>query len=1837
MASKEQMKQLCDQLAFQINESLTLDPIITSEEENFIDYYINSAFLMPIYSTVTTPETYRQLTEILTQKISTLLKNIPMTEDKARFASIYLQVIMKCTENVKNVDESEIFDTTFLENVISFAPPALKHANPTIIRKTYTKFAQMIGSNSEKIFQIFQIQIKTMIQKKPTPKEFKYQMVPFSRFIANKSSVSCALDVLVNLFDEIYSSYKREICGIISQFIMQSFRITPQDFKSSSINIPAANEMLKKMCPSKTSIESYKWEVITSLVLLQHQLIDNNAFDFVFTAINKALMKKTTDFDPDKEYALISALYTTLAVAETSGIDSYVTLFNRFKPALLDIAKNNINMITSVYECVKCFIFGDLPIALFFTDIEEFTNIMSIYCADNIGVPRDITARVIQRCSVRINSEEKRKIINLIVVNIVEASSFDKQASDSLPLVYQAFEKDPEILLHILNFNPGLLSLMCKPCSKIGQISFSKAFISSMYLMKDKEKQLEVIENTVSGLINNAEQYMLMKGDALLTISPVLEFIINFSSNYFEVNNEGIQPPRIAVFAMQLEGIALCFLPTPLSPISLKILEFVINIVTKFNVIEIAQIPIQNYKTFLEICKEDGKFNSSNPNVFKPLKEIPIENYTITKNFCKHIAALAHGLDPVAVNETISSVSNVQSPALMRSEFTDSLLLYCSLSKKPTPMFFNIIGAALQSGGFLGMTTAQLLPTVISKCNFIPLSKFIYNWMREIGQSFTDSNTNFTANVMKLYQILMATEEWTTSSISIPLAEKMALSFTAYINMLVSEQRLAQCSEFLIVFMSKYKSLISQQSRMEIATTIASWLARIDCKKSTEKAGALLCTALAKAVDGIPFSHEVYDDLMFITTALNTKLDKQPALHKEISKAISAVFKSNFALFSKSELARSLIGSGFSRAAYVLAAEEALTNSTAVRQNNIIDCLFANDFAVLVEIISIIPHKQCEGFGSELAKAAISRHLESEFIEKMTELEILEVNELTKNKIFRGNGVTSRAVMAYTRIFGADWIMTIYNPLVESARKHIENGESMNIKTDRLEAGEDIEANRVVFRMFFIEAINIITAAIPKLPIQIIKMLQIVFHKVTEKYGELGTMILNGILLLRFIIPILTAPAPQKVVVSEEVRQCMVGLSIALMAASLRGELTDKGPDYIMFNDVAALALDRFSASVNHITAMDITGAAAKWIEIDEVEVSEKCSTILAQNTKQLNAKFEEIKQTRELNENEKQVSEFVSKYVPPPIIPRELRNPEQVFSHSSKELKEIVNVKPTANEKMLLDEWFFVDSPNGANFDTFYLIAKNQPKVVDERVLISHVLNTIAIAPKDYYIIADFADYDIDMIPKTMQFKKLLHIIPAQIKASMKEVYVLRSTRQFVEFYNEIKTPLLLDRITFIKTKDDISQDIIMSDRLPEESKETLLDEGSLQNTIINGNKVVIRVSRHSIQMSSTINGTIVNDVVMLKNIKNVSELTAPDETLAFTITTKDDKKYVFTTFTASGLYHLVVSAFERANREEIKYPQICTDSSDADSSKWLLLLISLIGLSNKDCPYHQETSYKLLQTVVQKYQFQINVPQSVEEASEKCYEMMKDAAEFKPEDAGHFIVEVEKVMNLVKEPLIAFKLLQPWAPIIAKGYGGYPTLRYLIELSSNDEECMNIIKEGIWPALMDPSCIRKSLEVFFPVASVDTTCLLLKFANADKKLTSEVAISELLKRRQNASMNIFILVNNSCFDFESFGPHLIHAAVLMRIATTSNDLLADLTTKEIKLVNNEANTNDLKEALLSQEDETAGNAISQAIGDNEEFRSALINLFKEDFGKEKEFYKISSPETIVKCIERN
>ena len=731
--------------------------------------------------------------------------------------------------------------------------------------------------------------------------------------------------------------------------------------------------------------------------------------------------------------------------------------------------------------------------------------------------------------------------------------------------------------------------------------------------------------------------------------------------------------------------------------------------------------------------------------------------------------------------------------------------------------------------------------------------------------------------------------------------------------------------------------------------------------------------------------------------------------------AIASIYKSNLSLFSRYELARTLIGSSFSRAAYTLAAERALINNTNTEATKkgfgIIDALFENNFSLIKEIATTIPVKIAETIGHDLALAALSRHFEMKLVEFMADLEMKDSTDANKNMIFRGNAISSRTIMAFIKICSNQWIMSIYQPVTEYVLHAYKDGQSFNIKADRLLSGENLEKNRISYRISFLKVIDVITTAIPHFPIQIIHMLQIVFNKVNAKFGDHGTMILNGILFLRFIIPTFTTTPTDCVGISEEARQGLVNLSVGLMAAALRGNLKEKGPDFEIFNDVAALALDRFSASSRHIISMDLKQAASKWIEVDERIVSESLTNSFAKFFNELTTRLNKETQGRKMTLAENTLLSTVYQVVDTPKTERPKRNVDDVYSSSGTMIKDYLSIPISAEEKEKLDSWLFNDTPELNDFDVLYLVTEKQPDV-NPKLLIAHALRQMGEINDKFYFVADLSNFTQAQIPRLLILKKIFAFLPTTVKNNLQKIIIIRSSIDFVEYYTTNKQNIpFAEKISFAEDIDGISPIVVLSLKLPEENNEVLNHEGTPLLTTINDRKALIRLGRTSLFYSFNINGVHSNGALIYTKIKYLSALKAlqniDDAGLEFTITDDAGNTLKFTTTPASSLYHLVVSAYSRVHIRPTKYPSIFTDSSDSVSTKWLLFLIGLICVQETDCEYLSGTGLSLLESTVKAYNFPIKVPSKPESTAKNARDIMNKASEAISQEARPFIVD--------------------------------------------------------------------------------------------------------------------------------------------------------------------------------------------------------------------------------------
>ncbi|EAY18785.1 GTPase-activator protein, putative [Trichomonas vaginalis G3] len=1771
----DNIKQLIDALVIQITESLVTDPIITQEEESFVaNFVVTNQNLVNLYPLINGKEQFHSISTILLEKISSIIDSTAtVTLNNSRFATVYLQALVKCIEKVSQNEHGDFFKIEFLEKVISLVEKVMNHDNPDLLRSSYTKFTQTIGSISTQVFTIFEAKIKDLLSKLPKMKDLRFQLLPFTRFIASYHALKYGLRILLEVYQD-FKLYLNEYCNTISTIIMTSFRNNPSEFMNRIINNNDALQIFELLKKDKSISDSSKYEALISLSFLLHAQINNGSLESITSKISNELSKKVSGFDQSHYSALQAALYSALAVAETNGFQSYIGIFKIFAPSLVEKLHSQQQVLFEYYYHLRYFICVDLPVALYFTSYGYFVDVMKYFVNENTLMPRQLTCRTIDKCmSVKMNSEQKN-LLQSALINMLESLSSGNDVLVAFPLLFHAFEVNPDILDEILKINHGLTMFLWRPCPTNGIRSLCNAFISAFKKDEYKLNDWIVIDCTISSILNNLDFFMALKPEIISDLGRIFLFILDLVKYFLEKEEcrKFVQIPQMMVTVMQMEVVSLVFLPTPISSICLTILQEVINIDLKYELDTQLQLPINIYQEFIDICKSKGKFDVDDNATFAPLLKLKKENKSITYAYIKHLGNLAYALDPTVVDESLKKTPNAMSPSTLRDEFTKTALLLETMLIKTSPNnYLTVINECMKSPSYIGNDGSVIFARIVRPQIITPILQSVLIKMQEIGYEFTDVHTQYTANSMKMVQNLIQKYEWEVGTVESFLIEHISMVFVSYMNLLVSAQRLYQCSQFLITALTKSRNSISKANKMELSVILASWLARIDCGPSTEKAGQTICNALAKVVEDLSFSLDNYDDLVFLTTNLNTRLLKQQSLVKSISNAIACLFKSNFWLFSRSELAKTLIGTDLSRAGYVNAAHEALVNSRILppkKEDNLIDYLFIDNFRLLKEIVSFVPVKQSEQFSIYLVKAAVSRHVEFDFINFMTDLELEKTSEVNKNTILRGNAVPSRSIISFSKIFGREWLKTIYSPMSNLAKEIVKSGKSINIKTKYVPSNENIEENRKTFRQLFIKSIDIITNSIPRLPTQIIRMVQIVYKKVAEKFQDNhGIMIVNGIIFLRLIIPNLTAPPNEeeedKFDISEEERQVLVSVCIALMAASLRGDLTDKGEDYLYFNDVASLALDRFTATVDDIIKTDIKGAAFKYLETDENIVCQNLSETLCSLRKDLDLFYTSRKNDKEAEK----LYNFVLKY--DKIKTRNFISckKQSDFDQLPREMKEFMMIKPTDEELYQLEQFIFIDTPFNSDFEVVYYVSSLQNSSISEKTIMSYLFNLLLSINNDIIFVLDMSHVDVEKLPKgQVQIKKFMPVFDMCFK-SIKHFIVLRSSYEFGEYFVQNRQfTHYSDTFVFATSEKDIYPLNSLSDKIPMECKEALNNEGFPQTTIINKRETTIRVSRFSLHTLIKIGAISVNNCYMLNHIHSISDITAPDENLEFTVYVNNEI-LVFTTFPASGLYYLIKSAFARANSKSLKYPQICTDSNDKSSTCWLLLLISLTGLMEADCHFLWENSFNLLKSVNNEYQLSIDIPETVEECRQKATDILRIACNKRPEDVGHVIIEFEKIFSVLKNPLPVVKLLPGITEFLLSSQCGYLGRRFLIELHCEDEESMLFIKNKVWKEIMSKQEYGPAVfEVLLPMFDENNKELLYLIAMENKSFVSSHIVKRLMDRLQSAPSAALLLLEGNLFDIKNHGADLLHACLIALGRTAQDDVIVQVINRLLK-----------------------------------------------------------------------
>lgn len=264
----------------------------------------------------------------------------------------------------------------------------------------------------------------------------------------------------------------------------------------------------------------------------------------------------------------------------------------------------------------------------------------------------------------------------------------------------------------------------------------------------------------------------------------------------------------------------------------------------------------------------------------------------------------------------------------------------------------------------------------------------------------------------------------------------------------------------------------------------------------------------------------------------------------------------------------------------------------------------------LIEYIcDLVPYSCANNFGAALIETAMSKGCEMQLLERMIDMELRQVDPMTKNSLFRGNAVPANTVGSLPRLVGTKWMKETLRPLFEEVIANCQKGLSYVLDPEIIKANlpaqntneenkvdpivekvnEQLEINRQNVREMLLKSTDTIYNAFNNMPVGIIKEAQLIYKKVYEKYGDFAMNILGGFLFLRFLLPpfTLTSIVGLPAVIDEKPRKALVDQCRILNSAINKGTVDDK-PEYQCFIDTAETIYMKFNDMFKKILKADV-------------------------------------------------------------------------------------------------------------------------------------------------------------------------------------------------------------------------------------------------------------------------------------------------------------------------------------------------------------------------------------------------------------------------------------------------------------------------------------------------------------------------------------------------------------------------------------------------------------------------------------------------------------------------
>lgn len=1724
---------------------------------------------------------------------------------------LYLELMKSCLNSVKN---SKIPDSIITDDfsILSDKFMSLEQVEfASEIQKMFYKLLASINNKNDFIYEFF--------AERYTKNEKDFET--FTQLISHLSSnCECAEKSLKAIHNKIFafSQNQNQMFSIINKIIRNAIKKSPESL--DILYIDEENYLITNKFLSDLYVPNFQGQI--SLLLLRPNMIKDQK-STIESKISNLSLPITSEIED-----IIEGLDTLfIALSNTLVFDAQIL----YDSTCAFINNNLIEILSLQNSHIKKVFFVNFPLAALNDDEYFMSKVQPIL----LKITKECTTEYFCRfLSKKKHMRYLSESINDSILNDFLLPTIDNIIEDpvSIKYLFRSFIRNPIFFSTFVDLRPAEFCMMIKnsmnSCDECADVLFHFFDINRIPLILINEllfKSIKLISQTLIDIemLTTITKFTIKLPDIFVTMSHFVEIILqryDSKIEYFLQSN--ITPILLAIEQFAL-GLLLSSLPSECHK-AVLILSHLIQTMHSSN--EQVSMSFDCFKAIVTNCKKRDDVIAIHPSIIYSLKLIKEDDESVKNIWDTIYSYVISALKIISPTMKLpeAKMLEIKKPVqVMQKEIPNCICFLLASKSNHDQNTFELIHQFLLDDQVTSKIVVDCIAASLQSSSYESMTDMIHQWIMKIqthpGQyEVCQSNTILVHNSLNLMWYLIKQPSWDENSLKIQTFEQISLLFTSYCNHLEINEIHSLCSHFISAMMKRIGGEIDIDSRLQMANHLGMWVSKLE--SIPKDYAASLFDALSYLVNDIEFidtkeelpnENRSIDQFRFFVSCAILALKDHQFILSDIQQFLISLFRNNLErclklCISQIFTSNQRVNQAFLAALATILKKPLIANEplNVEPELSLFEILFGNNFAIIHLLIDIVPFSKTEQIAFMLVEAAVSLHIEYEFIDFMIQYEIVNTLEESCNALFRGNNIPARSVGYFPRLFGKEWLLKYIKPIIVDM---IDQNEKKNTKFDLVENQEN-------FTVFLNTMIDAIIDAIPKLPDSIIKVVHMLAFRIEQKFSKpgLSIQIIFGLLFLRFILPtfhvtkLLDLPA----LLPDEQRQCLLGCSVILMASSVKSNLSEKGAKYEPYKNIAKEASVRLEGCIQNLLNGDVSILNLEPIAIDVEHVTNKLTTDLQSIIQPLSNKIDEMKMTLNIDSNLNPISLTSESSLLPQSVENsssmrsdEISNTDSSTSNiSSISVTYYLEVKLltylTLNAPQKTDEtkksdiasnatdddsnhstvyiklmnadyskenlnefgdWFFFE--NGL----FYLITSKVPRVSDKKVLLYYIFSEIQKVNTKYSVLIDISNCEVEKYPKVLTLYYYLINTPKRFYDNLEHCYIVNPESNIISHLIKRKQLINNPKVVFVKELKILT--VIfgkLSNRLTKLALESLTTPDSIQTGTLNGCETLIRIHEKSVQFVQEYHNSFFSQIVIpLENISNISENSQNNH--LFTITLQNNVHYTIKSDMSSSLFSLIRSAVAKMKALEPIATEIDVEKS---TIQWLLLNLSLAVLSNSQEISITKAAIHLLENVYLSYSFNhsFNIFESDLEERFDSISLVKiiskDISSQNQESTISFLNEYFKMIDGLPNEIIERTLfyIEEWIP-------------YFVDILNNkklDHHLMSLCSQFISLENKRVKSLQLHIWKYFNTSKV-FKILLNQCDSSRNKLDSLKLESNNMNSNTLDSTSESVNANES-IDLTKFD-------IFMSIAQSHPELL---NSKASEMINSSINENDLRFRLM-------------------------------------------------------